>query len=42
MQSNTRRDRRRLQWLQFSFSLYGRVLPVGRPGIVERSNLGYE
>lgn len=43
MQSNVFfRDSRHLQRLQFSFSLYGRVLPVGRPDVVERSNLGYE
>lgn len=42
MQSNACRDSRDLQRLQFSFSLYGCVLPDGRPDAVERSNLGYE
>lgn len=42
MQSNPCRDSRDLQRLQFSFFLCGRVLPVGRPDAVERSNLGYE
>lgn len=42
MQSNACRDSRDLQRLQFSFSLYGRVLPDGGPDAVERSNLGYE